>query len=176
MSLRSMLPLVAIGLAFGPHHLPAQETHTLGLNVLAASSPTVGVTWQLSRSLALRPSVAVSWDSRDLTRVSSATGMILQTSTTLTQAGLDLDLLVTMVDHRALTSYLGVGGYFGGLWRDGEGNATWAVRTFLGIRIDVLDRVALFGEVGVEYDVLGFNDVKALRLSTAPLGILLYLN
>jgi hypothetical protein len=40
----------------------------------------------------------------------------------------------------------------------------------------VSDRIALFGEVGVEYNLEALSNTKRLALTTAPLGILLYLN
>jgi len=170
MPFRRTFHLVTGILLASSYPVVAQNAHTLGLNVHVSSSTRVGVTWQLQRSLALRPSAAFSWSSREQPTASGTT------TTTLTQTGLDLDLLVNVASHEAFTSYLGLGGFLGGRWTNGEGEVAWEARTFVGLRLEVLKRIALFSELGVQYTVVGAGGAKALSLSTEPLGVLIYLN
>jgi hypothetical protein len=165
---------LAVGLVLpAAHQLTAQQDHTLGLNFRASSTSQLGVTWAMGGGFALRPSVSVSWD-KSRTRYDPYLGYVDRTTT---QVGLDLDLLFTLAAASRVATYLGTGGSVGERWLDGTGAFSWGAGTFFGVRLAVFDRLALFGELGVEYAHTG-GDLGGNRVfvNTAPFAVLIYLH
>lgn len=105
----------------------------------------VGVTWFLSPSVALRPSVEAWW-----VKSTSQFGGSNET----TQWALNLEALFGAGGPERVNLYTGVGGSIGGMNPDALPASTiWSVWGLVGARFTVVDRLALFGEVGVIYEV-----------------------
>ena len=50
----------------------------------------------------------------------------------------------------------------------------WHARVLFGVRAKLLERVALFGEVGVEYQGADLPGNQRVALATFPLGIVVF--
>jgi hypothetical protein len=168
-TMRRSLPLVVcvVLLAVSATSIAAQQRHTFGVNLRVLGSPEVGITWSLSPSLVLRPSIEASWD-----KFRPGTG---SASITTTSVALDLDLLLPLRTEQRVTPYWGIGASLGRLWSDAGDATTWAARTIAGARFAVVDRVDLFGEIHVEYTHDSPLGNQRIVLGTSPIGIIVYL-
>ena len=170
------LTVIAGLLLPGSRHLEAQREHTFALNVWAQSAATVGITWELEPGFAIRPAVGVSWDRVNRTMFDPNLGVFSYEYTEV-QVGLDLDMLFTVAAVPHFATYLGFGGSVGETWQDGNGSVSWTARTLAGLRVTVIERLALFGEIQVYYSHDGGGQsANLLRLGTRPLGVMIYLN
>jgi hypothetical protein len=160
------LPICVALLAAGGNSIAAQQRHTLGVNLRVFGTTQVGITWFLSPSLVLRPSVEADWQ-----KFSTGQG----TTLTATFVALDLDVLFPLRTEQRLTPYWGIGASLGGLWSDARDATTWAGRALGGARLTVVDRVDLFGEIRVEYSHETAPGSQRVVLATSPLGIIVYL-
>ena len=143
-----------------------RELGTLGLNLRVGGSPAVGVTWRASPAVVVRPAVSFAWNKTETP---------LSTSET-TQYTVNLDLLLRTASWNRLTSYIGAGGGVGNI--SGSGGLvgkTWAARALAGAQLTVVDRVAVFGELGFEYDHAEGFQGKQAALRTFPIGIVVFL-
>jgi hypothetical protein len=147
--------------------IAAQQRHTLGLNLRVIGSTEVGITWSLSPSLVLRPSIEANWD-----KFRSRTG---STFITTTFVALNLDLLLPLRTEQRVTPYWGIGASLGRFWSDAGDATTWAARTIAGVRFAVVDRVDLFGELHIEYTHDSPLGNQRLAIGTSPIGIIVYL-
>lgn len=166
MSRFALSVLVTATLALGAPELRAQD-HTLGLNLRVFSTPQLGVTWLASPSLAIRPSVIASW-----TKSTSPFGADVET----TQLGGELDFLFRAGTRDRVTSYYGLGGFITHVSSSTGDGTLWGTQALLGVRVRVVDRVAIFGEVGLGYqeDDRTFNH-RHVGFETMPLGVVVFL-
>jgi hypothetical protein len=147
--------------------LQGQE-NTLGLNLRVNVSPQVGVTWLPTPSFAIRPSLTASWI--------KTTSPIGGGTTRTTQLGADLDFLFRAGTWGHVTSYFGVGGSVLRFSFDGGPEGTIVIaRALFGTRVTLVDRVALFGEVGLEYQDADPIGSQRIGLATFPLGVVVFL-
>ena len=144
--------------------LDAQEK--LGVNLRINRSSQLGVTWSLSSGLAVRPALTAGWS-----RTETAFGPDVETSV----LGLDLDFLFKAAAWDRVTSYYGLGASFIHLSSDGDNADAWLARALLGVRVTVIERVALFGEVGVEYQDADSPLGERVALATFPIGVVVFL-
>lgn len=162
---RSML--LSLCLLLSATALPAQDEGKLGINLRVNGATQLGVTWRVSPAVTLRPSLAFDW-----VKISSPLGGTAEVTT----YGLDLDVLFRGATWDRVTSYYGVGG--GTFWVNSdfinEGNI-WAVRGLLGARVRIVPRVALFGEVGIQYQGGDEAFGKEFSTTTFPIGIVVFL-
>lgn len=149
------------------HHLHGQES-TLGLNLRISGAPQVGVTWLRSSGFAIRPSLTASWRKIESP---SPFGPDVETS----QVGVDLDFLLRAATWDRVTSYYGLGGSVVRFSSDGSDTDIWRARALLGARVTLFQRVAIFGEVGVEYQDADAPFGQRVDLATFPLGIVVFL-
>jgi len=161
------LALVAPALLLTTPLLAQQrQLGTLGLNLWVDGSPTVGVTWRVSPGVVLRPAVSFAWNK---------TESPLSTSET-TQYTVNLDVLCRTASWNRLISYIGAGGGVGNI--SGSGGLVgqvWAARALAGAQLTVVDRVAVFGELGFEYRHAEGALGKQAALRTFPIGIVVFL-
>jgi len=164
MRLAFLLPALLVPLT--STHAQETELGTFGINLRVQNSPQIGVDWRVSSRVTLRPTVSFSWTKSD-----GAFG-----SEDVTQYALGLDVLARAATWDRVTSYYGIGASFGKV--TGSPTITgdaWMARLLLGARIKVVDRVAVFGEVGINYsDSDGFFG-KQFALQTFPLRVTVYL-
>lgn len=155
--------LVTLMVTLGVQQLAAQE-HKLGVNLrINGAASQVGLTWLASPSLVIRPSLIASW-----THATDALGGEQEA----TLIGLELDFLFRTATWDRVTSYVGVGGSF----LSADGDDLWAIRALLGARVSVIQRVALFGEVGLRYqDTGGPISSQSASLVTFPIGVVVFL-
>ncbi len=158
--------LVAVTLATGAPELRAQQ-HTLGLNLSVLRTQQLGVTWLVSPSLAIRPSMIASW-----TKTRSPLGGEVET----TQLGGELDFLFRAATWDRVTSYYGLGGLIAHVSSSAGDGTLWGAELLLGARVRVLDRVTVFGEVGLGYqqDERSFG-IRRATFETLPLGVVVFL-
>jgi hypothetical protein len=155
-----------VALALTAPDLSAQD-HSLGVNLRVVGTTQVGVTWLASPSFAVRPALSGSWQ-----KTTNPFGG----SNEISQWAFDVDFLFGAPTRDRVTVYYGIGGSVGGA-KGGTAPAStiWRGRALVGARVNALDRVAFYGEVGVEYqdagDVLG----QRVALATFPLGVVVYL-
>ena len=152
--------------------LRAQEPSRLGLNLSVGAQPQAGVTLQVGNGFELRPSIIFSWE-----RVAGngATG-----SSTFASYGLALDALFGATHREAVRPYVGVGGTYLFLHATNPSITGHQVggAAFVGVRVRVVPRVHVYGEVAVNYvatrtPTSAWTDQLSLR--TTPLGVLIYL-
>jgi hypothetical protein len=146
--------------------LLAQNEGKFGINLRVTGTTQLGVTWRVSPGLALRPAIAFDWIKTTTPFGDNETSIY----------GADLDLLFSGPTRDRVTTYYGVGGgvlYFN---PGSEPVATaWLARALLGARVRIVERVALFGEVGLEYRA-GDNPIgDEFSTATFPLGIVVFL-
>lgn len=158
--------LLSAGLLSWAAALSAQEEGKLGINLRVTGTTQLGVTWQASPGLAIRPSILFDWIKTTTPFGSNET----------TIYGADVDLLFRGSSSSRLTTYYGLGA--GLLYFNPGGQPVadaWLARLLLGARVRVVDRVAVFGELGLEYragdDQLG----DEFSTATFPLGIVVFL-
>jgi len=125
------------------------------------------VTWFASPSVALRPSIEAAW-----VKTTSPFGGTNET----TQWSLNLEALFGAAGPERVNLYAGLGGSIGGI-RSGSSPAStaWAGWGLVGARLTVVNRVALFGEIGLVYEDAEDFGAQRLQLGTFPLGIVVYL-
>jgi hypothetical protein len=127
----------------------------------------VGVTWLASPSFVVRPGLSGSWQ-----KVTSPFGGSSEAS----QWAFDVDFLFGGPTGGRVTVYYGVGGSIGGIHVGGVPASTvWRGRGLVGARVNALDRVAIYGEVGVEYQDAGDFGGQRFGLATFPLGVVVFL-
>jgi hypothetical protein len=157
--------LVAVTITLTAAEVAAQD-HTLGVNLRVVGTTQVGVTWLASPSFAIRPALSGSWQ-----KVTSPLGG----TTEATQWAFDVDFLFGGPSAGRVTVYSGVGGSIGGIHVGGfPASTVWRGRALVGARVNALDRVAIFGEVGVEYQDAGDFGGQRFGLSTFPLGVVVF--
>jgi len=161
--------LLTAALLSVPSALSAQDEGTLGINLSVTGSTQIGVTWLTSPGVAIRPSVNFAW---------IKTSFPFSGSDETSVYGVDVDLLLRASHSERVTTYLGVGGglvyYNPGAEPVSKG---WLARTLVGARVKVFDRVALFGEVGFEYQSGEDQAILPDRFTTAttPIGVVVFL-
>ena len=162
MRLAFLLPALLV--PFTP--IAAQEPGKLGINLRVQNTPQLGLDWRVSSKVTLRPELSFSWQKTE--------GLFGDQE--LTQYGVGLDVLVRAATWDRVTSYWGIGGSVGAVTGPSSlaGDA-WAARLLLGARIKVVDRVSVFGEVGIEYSDAESFFGKQFELQTFPLGVTVYL-
>ena len=143
---------------------PEDPQRTLGVNLRVNPAQQVGVTWLVSPSVTLRPSLSISWD-----RITQPVGSEIET----TQFGVDLDVLLPAATWDRVMSYYGVGGSIARLSSDSSDATVWSARAFLGVRVAVLERMAVFGEVGLAFYDTGAFGTERVALATFPLGVVI---
>ena len=155
--------------------LQAQEMSDLGINLSINSSPLVGVTVRAG-SIQLRPSLSFGYNK------TSTTSPIITSSGTTTRFGLNLDLLFPMANNQTVVPYLGAGAGYGLIRVSGSfsfpGNGhTVTTQGFLGVRVRVVERVHVYGELGLGYtsEQQTNQHFDSFGLRTTPLGVLIYL-
>lgn len=158
--------LAAVAFASTASAVSAQD-HKLGVNLRVLGTTQVGVTWLASPSFAVRPALSGSWQ-----KTTSPLGGTAEVS----QWAFDVDFLFGAAPRERVAVYYGVGGSIGGA-KSGTFPATtvWRARGLVGARVTALDRVELYGEVGVEYQDAGDFPGQWLNLATFPLGIVVFL-
>jgi opacity protein-like surface antigen len=169
--------LVALSLIPGALQLHAQE-HTLGINFRVDAASQLGVTWLVSPSLTIRPSLTASWNK---TTTTSPFGGEAWYETAI--LGVDLDFLFRAATWDRITSYYGLGVSVAHLSSSGNSGlgsflpsgTAWGGRVLLGVRVRLLERVAFFGEVGLAYQDSDYASSQSVRLTTYPLGIVIFL-
>ena len=177
MSGRRQIPPLFVAILLTPATLVGQDDdHRFGLNFRIAGTGQVGVTYALAPSLLLRPALLFNRQTLALVGVPPNVQDV-----TITEAGLDLDLLLPVGARGRLLPYLGAGGQVLGRWVDGESVTNWAARGLFGVRVTVFERLAVFGEFALEYsesDGVGFFGPSGnrLALAAAPLGVLVFLD
>ena len=146
--------------------ITAQEPGKLGINLRVQNTPQLGLDWRVSSKVTLRPELSFSWQKTE--------GLFGDQE--LTQYAVGLDVLVRAATWDRVTSYWGIGGSVGAVTGPSSlaGDA-WAARLLLGARIKVVDRVSVFGEVGIEYSDAESFFGKQFELQTFPLGVTVYL-
>lgn len=157
--------LVAATISLIAADLAAQD-RTLGVNLRVVGTTQVGVTWLASPSFAVRPALSGSWQKQTLP---------FGGTTEVTQWAFDVDFLFGGPTGGRVTVYYGVGGSIGGI--DGgsfPASTIWLGRGLVGARVNALDRVAIYGEVGVEYQDAG-DFGQRFALATFPLGVVVFL-
>lgn len=162
MRLAFLLPALLIPLT----PVAAQDTGKLGINLRVQDTPQIGLDWRVSSKVTLRPAFGFSW----------VKNQGLFGDQELTQYAVGIDVLVDGARWDRVTSYLGLGGGIaavnGPTTFDGDG---WTAKLLMGARIRVFDRVAVFGEVGVNYSDSDGVFGKQLELATFPLGVTVFL-
>jgi opacity protein-like surface antigen len=164
MRLAFLLPALLVPLtpALGQESAPGK----LGINLRVQNSPQIGFDLRVSSKVTLRPELSFRWQKTE--------GLFGDQE--LTQYAVGLDVLVRAASWDRVTSYYGIGASIGAVTGPSSlaGDA-WAARLLVGARIRVVERVAVFGEVGVAYaDAEGFFG-KQFELQTFPLGVTVYL-
>jgi hypothetical protein len=161
------------------------------LNLSVGGSPEVGVTFNVSSHIALRPALqfAVTTFERD---VRTADGDIVVKETT-TQSGIDLDLLAAIARVGAVDLYLGAGASALFVW-DSQSvsgrpappqfsqptvfRGSVSPRILFGARVPVVDRLSVFGDLILNYSIAPRtfgNEFRRLSLETSALGITVYI-
>ena len=144
--------------------LDAQEK--LGVNLRLNRTQQVGVTWHRSPGFAIRPALTAGWS-----RTEAPFGPDVET----TLLGLDLDFLFKAAAWGRVTSYYGLGASLIHISSDGDNADAWLARALLGARVTLVERVALFGEVGVEYQGSDSLLGERVALATFPIGVIVFL-
>lgn len=164
MRLALLLPALLVPLT--PALAQDRDPGKFGINLRVQNTPRIGIDWRVSSKVTLRPEFGFSW--------SKTEGLFGNQD--VTQYAVGLDVLVRAATWDRVTSYWGIGGTFGKV----NGPSTlagdaWGARLLIGARIRVLDRVAVFGEVGMSYtDAEGFFG-QQFELQTFPLGVSVFL-
>jgi hypothetical protein len=141
------------------------QKNSLGLNLRISGSPDVGITWFISSSVAIRPSLAAN-----SVTVESPTG-----DSKLSRVSLTTDVLFNARAIERIRMYVGVGGTVSKLRSDVlPDQTTWGFRTLFGARVTVIERVAFFGEIALNYE-RGDEGERQIALATLPLGIVVFL-
>lgn len=170
-----------VGLLLSPPVLLAQDRPTFGINLGVVGLQQIGITYQFTPAVAVRPAVVFAWSKRAFVPFSpGSSGPVDNTSTT---AGLDLDLLFPVAADEGLTPYLGVGGDVARSWFRSDvlnrSSTVWGLNGLFGVRATVIERFAVYGELGLRYtnhgDVGGLGDRQTIGLGTSALGVLVYL-
>lgn len=163
MRLALLLPALFIPLtpASGQDNGPGK----FGINFSFMGQGSVGVSWRVSPSVTLRPFGAFLWNKRS-GPLGSSEG---------TQWSVGLDVLFRTASWDRVRTYVGVGTAFSNLSGiPSASGSQWAGRFLLGTQFKVVDRVALFGDIGAEYidsDTFG----KTVTLRTNPIGVIVFL-
>ena len=148
--------------------LSAQTEGTFGINLRVTGTNQLGVTWQASPGFAIRPSLVFDWTKFELPFASGESEVAIY--------GADVDLLFRASSAGRLTTYFGLGG---GLlyYNPGPEPAVdaWLARLLIGARVTVVDRVAVFGELGLQYQSGDFPVGDSFSTTTFPLGIVVFL-
>ena len=152
--------VLAIGFSLSVTPLQGQQGK-LGLNLRINRENQVGVTWFVSPSFAIRPSLTATWSKFGASRT--------------TEVGVDLDFLFRAATWDRITSYYGLGGSVTHGSLSGSGITLWQARVLFGVRAKVLEWVSLFGEVGVEYQGADLPGNQRVTLATFPLGVVVFL-
>jgi hypothetical protein len=164
---RLLTPLVTAAVLLGATDLPAQQ-RTLGLNFRVTGTTQVGVTWFASPSVALRPSIEAQW-----IKTTSPSPFVGDNETL--QWSLNLEALFGASGPERLNVYTGLGASIGGINPGPAPSSTvWGAWGLLGVSFRVVDRVAVFGEIGLTYEDAK-DVVQRFGLGTFPLGIVVYL-
>lgn len=146
--------------------LSAQEEGKLGINLRVTGTTQLGVTWQASPGVVIRPSIVFDW-----IKTTSPFG---NDETTI--YGADVDVLFRGSSTGRVTTYYGLGG---GLIYINTGSQplteAWLARLLLGARVRVVDRVAVFGELGLEYRSADGLLGDEFSTATFPIGIVVFL-
>lgn len=155
-----------VALALIAPDLFAQD-HSFGVNLRVVGTTQVGVTWLTSPSFAVRPALSGSWQ-----KTTNPFGG----SNEVSQWAFDVDFLFGAASRDRVTVYYGIGGSIGGA-KGGTAPAStiWRGRALVGARVNALDRVAFYGEVGVEYQDAGNALGQRVALATFPVGVVVYL-
>jgi hypothetical protein len=146
--------------------VPARaQKQTLGINLRISGTPDVGMTWFVTPSVAIRPTLAAT----SIT-VPSPAG-----DSKLSQVGLTTDVLLYARPAERIATYVGFGATIASLSSNVfPDQKTWGIRTLFGVRGNVIERVALFGEVALSYE-RGDEDEREIGLATLPIGIMVFL-
>lgn len=150
----------------------------LGLDFPLTGSARVALWAQVSGRVAVRPGVAFRfWQiERDLEPGGESS------NSTITELGVGLDILAGLGPKGRAAPYAGFGGSLAPRWTGGQSQMWWGLRGLAGVRADVVDRVAVYGEVALRYSVYGpllsgpsGDRDRVLSLEAAPLGVIIYL-
>src|SRR5688572_4820845 len=119
------------------------QKNSLGLNLRISGSPDVGMTWFVSPTVAIRPSLAAN----SIT-VPSPAG-----DSKLSRVALTTDVLLYARAAERIATYVGLGATIASLSSNVlPDQTTWGIRTLFGARVTVIERVAVFGEVALSYE------------------------
>lgn len=179
-STRSISWLTTAFTVSSAHLLVAQNTAPLALNLSVVSSTQVGITYQMSRAVALRPALSVSW-SKSRTSVNLGTGTVVQTESTSSRVGILLDALFVRPGDAPVIPYTGLGGGLSFDNSSGSGilgdRRTYSANALFGLRARVISRVFVYGELALRYSATrgSATDGDNVGLGTTPLGVLVYL-
>jgi hypothetical protein len=164
----------------------AQDAHKVGLTMGYPSS--VGILWNVSRRVAVRPEISFTWTSNEFTSALDA-----KSTTTATAVGGGISGLFYMTTADKLRTYISPRFTYGRLTTEtttqgfpngtsGSGNTYSAAGSF-GAQYAAGDRFTIFGEVGIGYstqdsssEVGIFGSTNATRSwsSRTGAGVVLY--
>lgn len=166
MSLSLALLLSIVGASENALTAQNDAVGKLGLNFQVFGAPEIGVTWLITPSVAIRPGLMFSW-----TKSSTPFG-----DNETSQYGVRTDVLLRLAESRGVTGYVAVGGTYNWMNESGDDPSFWTVRSLLGMRVRLMDRVAVFGEAGFSYQrIEGVIDARTFGTTTLPLGVIVFL-
>jgi hypothetical protein len=74
-----------------------------------------------------------------------------------------------------LATYVGLGASAVQVSSGGGDRSLWLARALFGVRVTLVERVALFGEVGLEYRDTDTPSSQRAELVTFPIGVVVFL-
>jgi predicted porin len=165
----------------------AQEVHQLGLDFsVGSSSQTVGVTWHVARTVALRPTFNFSHTKTDSDTLSGPDGTVTQTNTAkTTNVGGGLEALAYLSRSEPLSTYLAGSYRYGHLSSSGGllgSHANTAAASF-GAQYAFNKRLSIYGETGISYTssetaaqgLLGASRTHTVNTLNTNIGAIFYL-
>jgi hypothetical protein len=175
--------------------LLAQDQHRFGINLSVSEVPQVGFTFNISSRIVVRPTLQFSVTKIERDVRTGVDDIVLEETTT--QSGIDLDLLTAVAHVDRVGLYIGAGvkalfvwdtesvtegsppPEFSEFFEEGT-NFQWSLspRALFGLRVPVVDRLSVFGDLVLEYWLAPQSHSTRFRrvsLRTSALGITVYI-
>lgn len=156
----------------------AAERGQVGLNATVSASPSVGLTYQLSRRVALRPSLHFSKGDTTFFLLEPIDGVFGPIRGNFSSVGGSLEFQYHLSSQGDLSPYLGLGlGYdrytvdYHGRLADRRESAT-NVSALLGLQYALNEHLAVFTQAGISYAWEGSDD--RLRTFRSEIGLVFY--
>ena len=182
----------------------AQEIRKLGINLRVDPSPRIGITYHIIDKFVLRPYIGFSWGSEELKLeyespyvdkdLGGDNEYTDSTEANFTRLTLGIGLFYYIYSYEDLSIYTGIDLNYSKETIDTS--VSWLDETYketgkiietsliLGLQVDVLKNLALFGEVGFgysheeyvqdEYDRIRTRNLKTWGINNSGVGLIFY--